>query len=107
MQSSNHPEICPLCLEYLKTRFGAMSHYRAHVRKGELDGWCPTENHKPSKFKFVDHKDQQGAWWERGMNYNMLFGVGNRKQKELEMAQRRFIMKHEYPKLARMYRQTR
>ena len=52
---SNHAELCPLCLRKLANRLAATSHFRAHVRKGELGelgGYFRT----PS-----------GVWFERGV----------------------------------------
>lgn len=63
---SNNAEMCPACFEVLHTRFGATSHYRAHVRKGELAGRALRGDKHPRWFKLVDQPDQAPYWWDRG-----------------------------------------
>jgi hypothetical protein len=59
-RNSNRPEYCPLCLRRLAARHAAASHYRAHVRKGELV-------EVGTRFRIAQPtSEMEGAAWSRG-----------------------------------------
>lgn len=69
VKQSNHREYCPLCLRGFENRMSAVSHYSAHVRKGELEvrGEMPKE-FRITNTSLIDKSDSPlyKGWWARG-----------------------------------------
>jgi hypothetical protein len=56
-------EYCPLCLQRLGNHAGAVSHYRAHARVGEL-----ISNQINEAWRLPD--DPREIWWSSGFRRN-------------------------------------
>jgi hypothetical protein len=112
-RQSNSKEMCPVCRMVLSTRFSAVSHYRKHVRNGELIGhgsitgskrgesgqWIYfRDESKPTEFRLPTHQDQQGAWWDRGVNLSSTLMSDD---KDLDRRLSEFNRRHEFPRLYR------
>lgn len=66
---SNNAELCPVCFKVLTTRFGAVSHYRAHVRKGELNELVVKQNGEIVKRLGMFQIPGYDFRWDRGPRF--------------------------------------
>lgn len=66
-RQSNRPEICPVdgCALILRNRAAAVSHYRAHARRGELEQ-RGTTGEGCMDWRLLDQAHIAHAWWSHG-----------------------------------------